>query len=446
MKQPRQLVAEALIRLEREKSWSNLALDRLLETNNLQSRDSAFASALFYGVLERMYTLDACIAAHSRMPLKKLSPQVLAVLRCALCQLLYMDGVPDSAAVHESVELVKKLRQPGAAGFVNGVLRSFLRAEKRIPLPDAPPEARLAVEYSCPPEMVKLWLEGYGDEPARRILAASLARPPHYLRVNTRRTDAEELLRSLRSAGFSAERDDLLPDCLAVTGGGALHKTELYRQGLFHLQDKSSQLCAAVAAPPPGGRVLDACAAPGGKSLTMAQLMEDRGEVVSCELHPHRAAMIAERAAGMGLGCIRALCADMTQPQPELGRFDSVLCDVPCSGYGVIRRKPEIKYKPLGEFEEIPITQYKILENSANYCKAGGLLVYSTCTLHPAENEGVAERFLLSRKDFVPAPLGGVLGEGWNRTLLDEFGADGFFIAAFRRAADPSMHPDTVQA
>lgn len=439
MKTPRQISIEALMQVAQRGAWSNIALDHLLQKYDLERRDSSFVGALFYGVLERMVTLDACIAAHIRQPLEKLSPAVLATLRAGIYQLLYMDGVPDHAAVAESVEVIKHLRKAQAAGFVNGVLRSFLRSGKQIPIPSAPPAAALSVEFSCPQPLVELWLAGYGEPATRRILAGSLGRPPLYLRVNTQLITPLELTERLAAHGIAVIADPDLAACLLIADTGAVAGLPEYRRGFFHVQDKSSQLCAAALDAQPGMRVLDACSAPGGKAFTLMQLMQGRGEIVAADLHAHRTKLIAERAKAMKLagspplGGIHTVTADMAVHDPGLGLFDRVLCDAPCSGLGVIRRKPEIKFKPPEEFAKLPAVQYKILENTAQYCQAGGMLLYSTCTLNPAENEAVADRFSQAHPEFVHGALPELLGGGHRRTILDELDADGFFLAVWRR-------------
>lgn len=433
MKTPRHIAAEALLKIEQRGAWSNLTLDSLLQTYSLQARDAVFVSALFYGVLERRITLDACIAAHSKQPLDKLSPAVLAALRLGIYQLLYMESVPDSAAVHESVELVKHLRKAQAAGFVNGILRAFLRADQKIPVPQSPLSEKLSVRYSCSPALAAMWLESYGPEATEQFLSASLGVPPLYLRVNTVLISAEELVSRLRAHGMDVQIDPDLPDCLVAEGAGAVQKLPEYRRGFFHVQDKSSQLCALSLGVQPGMRVLDCCAAPGGKTFTLMQMMQNQGEVVATDLHEHRVALIAKRAKQMQLTGITPLAADMTSPLETLGIFDRVLCDVPCSGFGVIRRKPEIKYKPLEEIENLPELQYKILQTAAQYCQVGGQLLYSTCTLNPAENQQVAARFLQTHPEFVPAPLPDLLGGTPARTILNEWNADGFYLALFCR-------------
>jgi len=435
MKNPRQIAAVALLAAESRAAWSNLSLDSALRRHHLSPADSAFVANLFYGVIERRLTLDACIRAHSKQKPEKLSPQVLCALRLGVYQLLYMD-IPDHAAVGESVELMRAFRKPYASGFVNGVLRSFLRAGKNVPLPQGPLSARMSVEYSCPAPLVEILLDAAGETAARSFLADSLGRPPVSVRVNTLRTDAPSLIPLLEQEGVRAPPHSHLPDCLLLESTGAVAQLESYRQGLFHVQDVSSQLCVMALGLDPGMRVLDACAAPGGKTFTAAQLMGGKGEIVACDIHEQRVGLISQRAKQMGLTGITAICRDMTVHWDDLGTFDVVLCDVPCSGYGVIRRKPEIKYKLPSEFANISSLQYNILEKSAQYCKDGGLLLYSTCTFNPPENAGVVNRFLENHPEFSPRPLGGLLGEQSSRTLLGEFGGDGFYLAALRKAGE----------
>ena len=362
---PRLLAATALLQAERRGAWSNLSLDTHLRGHKLTPQDAAFASALFYGVIERRLTLDTCIAAHSSQRPHKLSPQVLCALRLGVYQLLYMQ-IPDHAAVGESVELVRELGKAQAAGFVNGVLRAFLRGGKQIPLPKNEGLAtRLSVEFSCPAQLVEILLNAHGEDTTRRFLTESLGRPPVAVRVNTLRTDPSVLAARLESEGVKALPHPQLPNCLLLESTGAIAELASFREGLFHVQDISSQLCVGALGLQPGMRVLDVCAAPGGKTFTAAQIVGDTGEVVACDLHQKRVGLISRRAQEMGLSQIRAICRDMSTHHQDLGTFDAVLCDVPCSGYGVIRRKPELKYKPLDEFANISTLQYNILESSA---------------------------------------------------------------------------------
>ncbi|MDL2233569.1 16S rRNA (cytosine(967)-C(5))-methyltransferase RsmB [Ruminococcaceae bacterium OttesenSCG-928-L11] len=434
MKSARQVAVEALLRVEEGKSWSNLTLDALLTKHITDPREGAFASALVYGVLERKLTLDACIAAHSKLKLSKLSPVIHAILRITVYQLLYMDKVPDHSAVNEAVELTRTLKMGKTSGFVNGILRAFLRDEKRIPIPAEPLSAALGVEYSVPEPLVTLWLEAYGEEKTLAILQASMGQPPQFIRVNTLRTTDEALLARLEARGYRAE-ETALAHCFILSGPGAAVKLPEFEEGLFHVQDISSQLCVKALQVALGMRVLDACAAPGGKSLTIAQYLGGEGALLSTDLRENRVPLMQKQAERMGISQMECRRADMTVLDPSLGQFDRVLCDVPCSGYGVIRRKPEIKYKPLEEFSGLPEIQYKILRTASHYVKEGGRLIYSTCTLHPVENSGVVRRFLEENLEFVPVPLEIDDSAETERTLIGHLQGDGFFMAALQRAS-----------
>lgn len=436
-KTARLLAVEALHKVHKEGAYSNLTLDSLLEASALSPRDRALATALFYGVLERQLTLDGCIARYSKLPLQRLDGKVAEILRISLYQLLYLDSVPDSAAVSEGVELTRTIGKTSASGFVNGVLRAFLRDDKKLPIsPGAPVAVRFGMAYSAPQWLVEHLITHYGEEDAEGILAASLGKPPLTLRQNPLRISREALMAQLEEGGITVTGDEALPHCLTMEGAGDLTKLPAYGGGLFHVQDRASQFCCAALDVRPGMRVLDVCAAPGGKSFTLAQMMENRGELFSCDLHENRVGLIRQGAQRLGIGCIKAAQNDATKLDVKLGYFDRVLCDVPCSGLGIIRRKPEIKYKDPKEFETLPPLQYKILETSANYVDEDGILLYSTCTLNPRENEEVVARFLSLHPEFVPAPLPEGLGAGGSHqhTLLPhKGGTDGFFIATVRR-------------
>ena len=420
----RLIAAKALCRIQRDQSWSNLTLDSAIAENKLGLRDSSFVAALFYGVLERQITLDACISTHCDIKLKKLSLPVLVCLRLGIYQLLYMDKVPESAAVGESVAAAKAMKQFKSTGLINAVLRSFLRDGRRVPSPDDPNQ-RLSVEYSCPAELIKLWIADYGEEQALKLLERSVCRIPLYIRVNTLKTNCQTLISRLAEIGKAARQTEL-DNCLILEGEGTPARLAPFKEGLFYIQDKSSQLCAASLEAKPGMRVLDACCAPGSKSFTIAQIMENSGEITACDIHPHRIGLVEQGAGLLGITNIRTVACDMTIHNPDFRLFDRVLCDVPCSGLGVIRRKPELKYKPLDEFSKLPEIQYKIFKNTSQYCKPGGIMVYSTCTLRRVENEEVVERFLAESPEFFLRSV---------RTFLGDEDTDGFFIAVLERSA-----------
>ena len=428
-KDPRRVVAEALIQVGRDGAYSNLVAERRFDALPA-GRERAFASALFYGVLERELTLRHILRRCSKKPPEKLDPEVLTALEMGLYQLLYLGSVPERAAVNESVALVKKLGKGSAAGFVNGVLRSFLRDGKALHLEELEGVERLAVEASAPAALCRLLADQYGEAAAREFLLAALEPAPVYLRVNTLRTTPAALAEELAAAGARVEETGV-DGCLKLTGGGDITGYAAFAAGKLHVQDLSCQLCCAAVGAEPGMRVLDACSAPGGKAFTLAEIMEDTGELVACDLYPARVGLIEAGAKRLGLSCIRARVADAAQEDPGLGLFDRVLCDVPCSGLGIIRRKPELKYRAMEGIGALPEAQYAILRTAADHVKPGGVLVYSTCTVNRDENEAVIGRLLREREDFTPEAI---TPEGdYFRTLLTEDGGDGFFFAAVRR-------------
>ncbi len=431
----RLLAVKCLARVQAQGAYSNLLVDKELQRSGLERRDRAFASLLVQGVLERRITLDACIALLTK--LNRLSPPVLAILRTGVYQLLYLPDIPPSAVVNEAVGLTRKTGQNRASGLVNGVLRAFLRGGCAVPLPNFPQEERLSVEYSVPAPWVKLLLENYGAQKTTAFLQRALLPAPLYIRVNPLKTNAQSLMAALEAAGISSRPQPETPLCLRLQQAGDIPRLPGFEQGHFHVQDLSSQLCALAVDARPGMRVLDVCAAPGGKSFTMAQQMEDTGRLVSADLHQNRVQLIAQGARRLGLGCITACQGDASMYNPQLGLFDRVLCDVPCSGYGIIGRKPEIRYKTMEEIAALPQIQHKILTASSKYTKRGGRLIYSTCTLNPAENEAVVRQFLSENPAFVPAALPPELGGGATATLMGgSWDCDGFFVAAMTKAAE----------
>ena len=425
MKDARCTAAQALMRQYSANAYSNLVIEPLIAKNRLSPRDAAFASALFYTALERMLTLDHILRKYCSRPPERLDQTVRAALQLGLCQLLYMDGVDDYAAVNESVSLTKALGAARASGMVNGVLRSFLRDGKEIPPVRGGKAEQLVVEYSCPAWLIERWLSAYGEETALRMLAGSLGRPPLYLRANTVKTTARALAARLEAEGVRAIPEPAPEGCLLAEGKFAVETLPAYRDGLFHVQDKASQFTAAALGALPGERVLDLCAAPGGKTFTIAELMGNQGEVVARDLHEKRARLVAGGAKRLGLTIVSASAGDAAVFDETLGSFDRVLCDVPCSGFGIIRRKPEIKYKPMESIQNLPGIQYKILQTAAHYLKAGGTLVYSTCTLLPEENERVVALFCGEHPDFSLENQETYTGE-----TVD---TDGFFVSVLRK-------------
>ena len=413
--------------------YSNIALDRALRDSDLNPQQKSRVSALYYGVIERLPELDYVLSRYSKKPPEKLDPTVRNLLRCGVYQLAHM-RIPDNAAVNECVNACKKLRYTSASGFVNAVLRGFVRDGKQIPVPKDP-VLRCQVQYCAPDWLIKQLSSEYGESVMDALLTDALGRPPVTLRRNTLAGDASGFLRAM--GDISVEKIPLLPDCYRVQGGDVT-RTDAFAQGMFHVQDLASQLCCLALDPQPGDTVLDLCAAPGGKSFTLAELMEDRGQLYAFDLHTNRVKLIAQGAQRLHLQCVHAQTGDASIHNPELPQADRVLCDVPCSGLGVIRRKPEIKYKDPAVFAGLPPVQAKILENAARYVKPGGYLVYSTCTLSRAENDGVVDGFLQQHPEFEGVSFLETLGEpfgNWKVTLHPGcFGSDGFFMAKLKRA------------
>ena len=404
--------------------YSNLVLESLMRKNELTGQERAFCTALFYGVVERRITLDWVLGRYSRQPVEKLSPAVRDILRMAVYQLLYMPSVPESAAVNEAVKETRAMRVTSAGGYVNGVLRAFLRDGKKVALP-RDPLAALSVKYSVPKALITLWRQSYGEAATEAILEGCQTPAPLFIRVNTRKTTAAALQARLAAEGVTAA-ETAVENALRLTDAGDVTRLATFREGLFHVQDLSSQKCAAALGVQAGHRVLDVCSAPGGKSFTLAEMMDDTGSLLAMDLYPNRLRLVEDGAARLGLRCIKTQAKDAQIYDNSLGVFDRILCDVVCSGYGVIRRKPEIRYKDPAEAAALPQTQLAILTASARSLAPGGRLVYSTCTLNPAENEGVVERFLRENEGYA------LLGEPVT-CLPEQNGGDGFFYAVVER-------------
>ena len=439
----RAAAVEAVRRLNEQNAYSNCVVHALLSSVPLEPREKALATAIIYGTVERRLTIDHLLSQCCSRPLKKLHPAVLAILETAVCQLLYMDRIPESAAVNEAVKLTRQMGQPNASGFVNGVLRGVLR--QHAALLDALDDTAegLALRYSCPVEWIRFWDKAYGRETVLSLLAHVNGAPPAFIRVNTAVTTADTLTEMWKAQGIDAVKTPELENCLQLHGVCERNPLEKTEENCYYYQDKASQLACAALCVRPGDRVADVCAAPGGKSLTLSQYLQGRGEVVAGDVYPGKCATIRRRAAALSATTVNVVQRDASQPCPPewVGRFDRVLCDVPCSGLGVIRRKPEIRYKRPEDFVTLPALQYRILEASAPMVASGGYLQYSTCTLNPAENEEVVTRFLSEHTEFSPRILpleacfaASGLEPSWHITLFPHIhGSDGFFIAGFVR-------------
>ncbi len=433
MSNPRQIAFEALMKTSRAGAFSNLALDGILSKSDLDTRDKSFVSNLFYGVIERQLTIDYQLALYLSKPLKKLKPEVLTILRTGAYQILFMDKVPDSAAVNESIKLSKKNGVSFASGLINAVLRKVAKSGVVLPENENSDEY-LSVKFSCPLWLVKKWISEYGKEDTAAFLEASLGNADTFIRVNTTKITDSELIDILKNEGVDAEKTYNENTLKISLKGNDIEKLESFRNGYFHVQDMASQLCAKALEANEEDTVFDLCSAPGGKAYTIAEVMNDKGKVLCFDIYENRVSLILKGAERLGLNSIQGKVGDASVFNSELGLADKVLCDVPCSGLGIIRRKPEIKYKSEEELKDLPEIQYSIIDNASKYVRNGGRLIYSTCTLSKAENEDIVAKFLENHLNFKAAPVFMDIGSGTNITLMPHKNeSDGFFIACFER-------------
>ena len=425
MDKNRRIAYQTLLDIEEKGAYSNLALNARIESQ--QADAPAFIRELVYGVLENKIYLDYVMSRYLKNKPEQLKARDRVLLRMGIYQLDFMDAVPAYAALNESVLLAKKFCK-GRDGFINGVLRNHLRAGKTELLPD--PKADriqyLSVKYSYEPWIVELWQEEAGAERLEELLQAGNRKPGLTIRANRLKTSRELLKQKLEAKGFQVTDCETVPEALYVKGSSLL-SDELYGGGWFSVQDEASMRAAAVLDPQPGEFIIDLCAAPGGKTLFMAERMGDRGRILAGDIYGTKLKRLEEDARRCGIHIVETRVQDAAVPDPLLfDRADRVLADVPCSGLGVVRRKPEIKYKKLDkELRALPEKQLKILETASRYVKPGGVLVYSTCTISPRENGEVCDAFLKENGKFVQEKRIQLYpGEGEN---------DGFFICRMRR-------------
>lgn len=440
MSHARATAVKLLMRVFAQQSYSNFALDQELQQSDLPAQEKAFCTQLFYGVIERRITLEYLTEYYSQKKPEKLDDPVRYILYLGFYQLKYCDKIPDRAAINESVKLAGYFRKKSASGFINAVLRKFQRAEKAIPL-TGDSRRDLQIRYSVPGELLDTLLNEHGTEFTECFLENSLCTPPCMIRKNSLAEDSPEnqaMFRELQPEVITSnqENQNLNPGNAFRIQAQDLRHTKAFRNGLFHVQDVSSQLCCQVLDAKPGEIVFDMCSAPGGKTFTIAQYMQDQGEIYAFDLHPHRVKLIRDGAERLKLTCVHTAVRDATDYCQDIPQADRILCDVPCSGFGVIRRRPEIKYKSLESVRELPGLQSAILENASRYLKPGGILVYSTCTILRRENQDVIREFLKSHPDFECLPLEELgLPDGYAVLSAQYADCDGFFIAKLHRKA-----------
>ena len=436
----RETALNALIACRKQGAWSNGVLKEYIVRDRLDSRESALAARLCYGVMQNRGKLDFYLKQLLTGKLKDLHPVVHDVLHLGLYQLYEMDKIPESAAVNESVSLVKKYcpKQRFAPGLVNAVLRNAVRQQETLEQP-----ATLEDKYSHPKALIDLLRAYVGEQRLEAMLAANNAAPDTVVQVNTLRIQPEELKKQLEAEGVTVTPHSWMQDCFVLSHIGNMEKLPSFQQGLFYVQDAAAKLSVLCAQLPKGEavQVLDCCSAPGGKSYAAVIAMAGMGKVHSCDVHSHKTVLIQNGADRLGFDNITVYQQDATVAHPGWeSMMDGVIVDVPCSGYGIIRKKPDIRYKNPDDMNRLPQLQLAILEQQARYVKPGGVLLYSTCTLVRKENEGVVAAFLKNHPEFVqePLPLPGNFPKNTSGMLAlvpGEYDTDGFFICRMRRKA-----------
>ncbi len=438
-KSAREAALSVLERCRRNQAFSDALLGSTVQAAGLGAKDSALCTRLCYGVLQNMLLCDFYIdhfVAHAQ----KLEPKVRDILRLSVYQILFMDKIPPHAAVSEGVELCKKSGFSRAGGLVNAVLRKIADSKDKLPtISDKDNSEYLSIKYSTPLPLVRKLKGEFGAEFTEALLRANNEAAPLTIQVNTLKTSSSELSALLEKKGIFVLPHELVPDCFDIYGSGDIAQLKEHIDGLFYVQDAAARLSVLAANPKPGDTVLDACAAPGGKSFALALAMKNSGKIYSNDIHENKLARIREGAKRLGIDIISTAFMDASKPDKSLlGACDIVIADVPCSGLGVIRKKPDIRYKELSEIEKLPEAQLKILGGLASCVKAGGVLLYSTCTILGQENGGVIERFLSEHNDFsvesftLPAPLGEV-ADGKLSLYPHIHHTDGFFVCKLRK-------------
>ena len=424
----------ALIAVRRQGAWSDGILKEYVQRDRLERRDAALAATLTYGVMQNRMLLDHYLEQVVSGGLSRLQPAMLDILRLGAYQILLLDKIPDSAAVNEAVEQTKRYVNQKAAGMTNGALRALSRKKGSLNEP-----RDLATTYSHPQALVDLLTDSVGRGQIESFLRADNEPAPTCLQINPLLSDPDEIERALTKQEILFRKHPWLPGCYLVTGTGNLARLELFTSGKVYVQDASAKLAAMAAGVQPGMCVLDTCAAPGGKSFALAMEMKNEGSVTSCDIHAHKISLIEKGAERLGISIITAREADASKFQEAFkDGFDVVVADVPCSGLGVIRKKPDIRYKDLAPTERLPQVQAAILENVSRYVRPGGALLYSTCTVLKRENEDVANAFLTRHPEFhleaftVPDGLDGQNG-GMLTLYPHVHEADGFFICKLRK-------------
>lgn len=427
---PRRLAFEILKKARRDNTYTNIAIDTALKKSDLTQSDRALCSIIVLGVTERRITLDYYIDKLANSP-KDIDDEVRIILQISMYQMLYLDRIPPYAAVNEAVNMSKRKY----AGFVNAILRNFMRKKDSIKF-EGDEIDKMSLEYSYPRELCQKFSDIYGYERAKNILDIFNRAPKMTLRVNTLLTSKQEYRSLLKEKGIEARDSQYLDDALIIDGAefGSLPFAD---EGYVFVQDQASQICVEAIGAKSGEFIIDTCSCPGSKSFGCAIKMQNNGKILSCDLHKSKLSLVDSGAKRLSIDIIETLERDGRSFDESLEKkADRVLCDVPCSGLGVIGKKPEIRYKNLSDIEKLPDIQLDILKNASRYVKDGGVLVYSTCTVVPEENELNIKRFLSDNTDFelLDFEVGGLKSSNGCLTLNpDEHNTDGFFVCKMKR-------------
>lgn len=438
----REVALKIINEIMHNNAYANIALAREINRNKLSDQDRRFITELVYGTVKAKATLDWMISFYINRPIDKIAPVILNILRLGMYQMFFLTKIPVSAACNQAVELTKKYGHLGTVKFVNAVLRNAGRTPEKIVYPDKQKQIVkfLALTYFHPEWLIARWIKRLGAEETEELCRVNNVTPLLCLRTNTLKNTREELLVVLENEGFIGEPSKWTPEGIVCHSSPALSTLQSLRQGLFQIQDESSMLVAHVLGAQPGEFIIDTCAAPGGKSTHIGALMQNKGRILSIDVHEHKLALIQESAQRLGISIIETSLLDArTVGSLYNGQADRVLVDAPCSGLGVLRRKADSRWrKEESMLKELPILQKAILHSAADCVKVGGVLVYSTCTTEPEENQAVVESFLRDRQDFVLQKTGSFLSvPGHEADMLQLWPhtdhVDGFFIARLTR-------------
>jgi 16S rRNA (cytosine967-C5)-methyltransferase len=427
----RELAMDILTRVDTEQAYSNLLLNQTLQKANLPRNDAGLVTELVYGTIQRLNTIDYYLSRFVKQGGNKLEPWVRNLLRLSFYQVYYLDRIPSHAAVNEAVTIAGRRGHKGISGMVNAVLRNVLRQKSELTIPtDLPIETEIALQCSHPEWLVQRWIKQYGED-LTRVICESNNRPPHTsIRVNVIKVKPDEFLNQLVGQGIAATQSTLVKAGITVANSGNMALTSGYEQGFYSIQDESSMMVAELVDPKPGMLVLDCCAAPGGKTMHMAEKMNNTGLIHAFDIHEHKINLIEAQAQRLGITCISTSVGNALHLSErfENETFDRILVDAPCSGFGVIRRKPDLKWsKTEKDIHQIREIQLGILSDVHRLLKPGGVLVYSTCTIEYEENQSVVEQFVKDNPNFMVAE------PGYVQILPHEFESDGFFITKLQK-------------